>query len=211
MTTVRIELFSDFICPWCYLGDVRLGRVKQSLAHEIDLEIQVLPYLLYPKMPEGGVAKSTFAKRTKPGMGKALRSEAELEGIQFNYKHIERIPSSRKAHRMTCLIEDYGTKYKFSKEILKAYFEEGENIEDTEFLVQKAEMAGAERETINFFEKNENAGQDIFERSLIEAKNHFVSIVPTIRLDGKFMVPGLQAVDVYEKYIRRAAEIQNKG
>ena len=162
-------------------------------------------------MSEGAVPKARFAKKTKPGMGKALRSEAELEGIHFNYRHIERIPSSRKAHRFTCLIDDNVLKYKFSQRLFHAYFEKGEDIEDQDFLIGEAKDVGVDEKAIDLFCKDETAGTEKLGDSLLEAKNNFISIVPTIRLDGKFIVPGLQAADVYEKYIKRAAEIQNQS
>ena len=83
MKTVHIEFIGDFICPWCYVGKVRLERVRERLKNEIRLDIKVKPYVLYPSIPKGGVSKSTF-KKTKPGMGRALRQEAQVENIQFN-------------------------------------------------------------------------------------------------------------------------------
>ncbi len=142
MKTVHIELISDFICPWCYLGKARLERVKAAIADEIRLEIDLKPYILYPSIPKGGVPKSIFAKKTKPGMGRSLRQEAEKEGIHFNYKYIERIPSSFEAHRLVYLVEDNAKKYELTKRLFYGYFEEGQNIEAPVYLLQQAIEVG---------------------------------------------------------------------
>ena len=65
-TIIHIEFIGDFICPWCYLGKVRLERVKELLLPDIELNIEVKPYVLYPNIPRGGTPKSNFAKKTSP-------------------------------------------------------------------------------------------------------------------------------------------------
>ena len=122
MKTVHVEFIGDFICPWCYLGKVRLERVKELVKDEIQLEIEVKPYVLYPSIPKGGAPKANFRK-AKPGMGKALRQEAKVENIQFNYQLIERIPYSLEAHRLVWLIKDNDQAYQLSKQLFHDYFE----------------------------------------------------------------------------------------
>jgi len=209
MQTVHIELISDFICPWCYLGKARLERVKAAIADEILLEIDLKPYILYPSIPKGGVPKSVFAKKTKPGMGKSLRLEAEKEGIHFNYKYIERIPSSFEAHRLVYLVEGNTKKYALAKRFFYGYFEEGQDIEATDYLLQQARTIGV-KETVlqNFMESD--AGQAGVQAAILESKETFINIVPSIKLDHQFLITGLQSAEVLEKYIHRAAKLQSK-
>ena len=207
-TTVQIEFISDYICPWCYIGKARLERIRDSLKNEIDLEIEVVPYLLYPFIPIGGVEKSVFAKKTKPGMGRSLKVEAQLENIEINYKNIQRIPNSLEAHRFTWLIAS-SLKYEFAKRIFTSYFEKGKDIENHDFLIEQAKTIGVDQTTIGkFFSTND--GKEEVEQAIQNAKNNFVTVVPSLRLDHSFLIPGLQSDDVWEKYIRRAATIQEQ-
>jgi len=209
LQTVHLEFISDYICPWCYIGKARLERVKEILKDEINLEIQVSPFLLYPSIPKGGVDKVIFSKTSKPGMGRSLRDEAKLEGIEINYKNIERIPNSLEAHRLTWLIEPV-LKYEFAKRIFHAYFEDGKNIEATSFLMEQAKIVGVDKKFLEKFAST-SAGKVEVDLAIRNAKDEFISVVPSFRLDYKFLIPGLQSVEVWEKYIRRTAVIQQRG
>lgn len=208
LPTVHLEFISDYICPWCYIGKARLERVKQILKDEINLEIQVSPFLLYPSIPKGGVDKAVFSKKSKLGMGRSLRAEANLESIQINYKKIERIPNSLEAHRLTWLVEP-ALKYELAKRIFHAYFEDGKNIGQVDFLMEQAKLVGVDKNILEKFASTA-AEKDEVDLAIRNAKDEFVSVVPSFRLDHNFLIPGLQSVEVWEKYIRRAAKIQQR-
>ena len=208
LTTVHLKFISDYICPWCYIGKARLEKVKKILKDKINLEIQVSPFLLYPSIPKGGVDKTVFSKKSKPGMGRSLRDEAKLEGIEINYKNIERIPYSLEAHRLTWLVEPE-LKYELAKRIFHAYFEDGKNIEETNFLIEQAKLVGVAKNILEKFASTDS-GKDEVDLAIQNAKEEFISVVPSFRLDHNFLIPGLQSVEVWEKYIRRAAAIQER-
>ncbi|MFK8007151.1 MAG: DsbA family oxidoreductase [Saprospiraceae bacterium] len=208
LPTVHIEFISDYICPWCYIGKARLERVKEILKDEINLDIQVSPFLLYPSIPKGGVDKSVFSKKSKPGMGRSLRDEAKSEEIEINYKNIDRIPNSLEAHRLTWLVEP-ALKYELAKIIFHTYFEEGKNIEETNFLIKQAKLVGVNKNILKKFSSTDEGKIEVH-LEIQQAKEAFISVVPSFRLDQKFLIPGLQSVEVLEKYILRAARIQQK-
>ena len=206
MTTVHIEFISDFICPWCYLGKARLERVKIAISNDIQLDIEVKPYVLYPHIPKGGSPKSDFVKKTKPGMGKSLRAEAKLEGLHFNYKYIERIPYSLEAHRLVWLVKDTTKKYKLAQQLFYGYFEEGQNIEDHHYLIEQGKMAGVSTVILDQFHKTD-AGAAACQAYIDQTRAAFINIVPTMKLNHKFLITGLQSSEVLENYIRRAARL----
>lgn len=209
LPTVHLEFISDYICPWCFIGKARLERLKEMLKDEIILDIQVAPFLLYPTIPKGGIEKSVFSKKSKPGMGKSLRKEAQLEGIEINYKNIERIPNSLEAHRLTWLTEPH-LKYDLAKNIFKHYFENGNDIENQNFLSEQAKLVGVADKIIEKF-KTTDDGKFEVDAAIKIAKESYISVVPSLRLDAAFMIPGLQSIEVWENYIRRAAAIQQRG
>ena len=207
MTTVNIEFTSDFICPWCYIGKARLERVKTLLQNEINLDIELKPFVLYPHIPKEGMPKSVFAKKVKPGMGKSLKIEAATENIEINYRNIERIPYSLEAHRLIWLAEGNDIKYELAVKIFHGYFEEGKNIENHDYLIELAKSVGVSKAIIGKFFAT-NIGKKEVMQSIQNSKEEFISVVPSIKLDKQFSVPGLQSTEVWLNYIRRAAEIQ---
>lgn len=218
MKTVTIDFYSDYICPWCYIGKTRLERIKKDLQNEIELDIVLKPFLLYPHIPQGGIPKAQFASRhvlngvegRKPGMGRSLKFEAALEGIETNYKHIENIPNSLEAHRLTWLINDNLKKYSFAKRIFKGYFEKGKDIENQQFLVEQALQENVNQLSIDQF-INSNKGQEEVTTSILEAKSELITLVPSLKLIALHYVPGLQEYEVWVNYIRRAAKLSTEA
>lgn len=185
-----------------------MERIKSVLTGEIELDILPRPHLLYPHIPKGGLPKSAFAKKTKPGMGKSLRHEAQLEEIEINYRHIERIPASFEAHRLTEIAPNNTTKYALAIKIFHGYFEEGKDIEDLDYLVDLGKQVGLPKSLLSeflFTDIGATATQSAMDYNRQEL---FVTVVPSIRLDAKILMPGLQPLETWLSYIRRAAELQ---
>lgn len=206
MQKVKVEIISDYICPWCYLGKVRLAKLQDQLKHEIQITFDIKPFVLYPHIPLEGSPKSNFATKTKPGMGKSLRSEAKLENVELNYRLIEKIPSSLEAHRLTWLLEEGQQKYQLATQVFYNYFEKGKNIGDQEYLIQLAHENNLNESVIHAFANSRKGAAEVA-KSIQESKEEFISVVPSIRLNDKFLIPGLQNKEVWEKYLRRAAKI----
>ncbi len=206
MKIVDVEFISDYICPWCYIGKVRIEKIKSLLKDDIHVRVHTKPYLLYPHIPPGGVSKSEFANKTRPGMGRSLKHEASIEGIAINYRDIQKIPNSLEAHRLTCLIEDVAQQFNLSLSIIKSYFTEGYNIESKEFLSRLAKEHNISEETINRFLKTTD-GSDMVHSEIKSARSAYINIVPTLRINQKYTFSGLQSEEVWTKYIQRAARI----
>lgn len=206
MKSVHIKFYSDYICPWCYLGKVRLDKIINRLSSDIDIQVDLMPFILYPHIPPGGVPKSDFSKSSKPGMGKSLREEAKQEHISFNYKLIDRIPNSIQAHRLTWLVSDPNQKYTLSKKIFYSYFEEGKNIEDQNTLSVLARDCGIDETIIQDFASSD-AGLEECQARITTAREEHISLVPTLEFKQSLKILGLQSTDVWENYLRRAARL----
>lgn len=205
MARLKVELISDIICPWCYLAKARLERVEAMLKEQdIVLEIRLAPFQLYPHIPPGGVPKADFAKFTKPGMGRSLRSEAAEENIKIDYKKIERIPYSLEAHRLLWLIKDAKTQYRLAKALFHFYFEEGGDVENHQHLQKLAEKAGVAQALIQQFLSTKAGHQEVV-NYIQGLKDRFIMAVPTFILNEKFTIPGIQPADTMCQYFLRAA------
>lgn len=203
---VTIEVLSDFICPWCYIGKIRLNRIKEVLQNELTIHIKLRPYVLYPHIPPEGSPKSEFATKTKPGMGRSLRAEAEIEDISLNYKKIDRIPYSVEAHRLIELINDPQLEWEMSLAIFEAYFEHGLDIGDRDVLKHIAENTKVPQSIITQFYISED-GKIATDQKLIEIKKEYVSVVPSLKFNNAIWLNGLQSDDVWINYIRRSAKM----
>lgn len=167
-----------------------------SLKGQLDITLIPKPYLLYPTIPLGGIDKSVFAKKTKPGMGRSLRDEAAIEQLELNYRKIERIPNSRLAHKLISTLPDNELKWNRSLEIIRDYFQRGQNIEDEQYLKAKLESNHNLHDT---------QYEDQLKEELEEAEELNISLVPTIRLNKAIVMPGLHTAEVWTRYIQRAS------
>ncbi len=204
---VHLELISDYICPWCYIGKMRIERVAHILKGEIELDIDIKPYVLYPHIPPHGSPKEAFANKTKPGMGSSLKYEAKEEGVSINYRKIDRIPYSFEAHRLAWLVEDRPQRFELSKQFFHDYFEDGQDIGNEEYLIQTAKAFGVQKETIGRFLDPEMAYADVHQ-FIDDLRAEGITLVPSIRFTPQIVLPSLQPLDVWINYIRRAARLQ---
>jgi predicted DsbA family dithiol-disulfide isomerase len=111
------------------------------------------------------------------------------------------------AHRLIQLVEDNATKFELAKQIFISYFEKGQDIEDLDYLVSLGKSIGMSKSILSEFLFT-NLGEKELNTALKRVKEEFVTVVPSLKLDRKIILPGLQPFDVWENYIRRAAEIQ---
>ena len=173
-----------------------MTKVVASLKDQLDITLIPKPYLLYPTIPIGGIDKSVFAKKTKPGMGRSLRDEAAIEQIELNYRKIERIPNSRLAHKFISTLPDNELKWSRSLEIIRDYFQQGQNIEDEQYLKAKLE-SDHDLKDLRYEAK--------LSEELEQAEELNISLVPTIRLNEAIVMPGLHTTEVWTRYIQRAS------
>ena len=173
-----------------------MTKVVASLQSEMDITLIPKPYILYPTIPIGGVDKSVFAKKTKPGMGRSLRDEAAIEQLELNYRKIERIANSRQAHKLISTLPDNDLKWSRSLEIIRDYFQQGQDIEESAYLQAKMESD---------HDLSDTRYEDQLNAELQEAKQLYVSLVPTIRLNESIVIPGLHTTEVWTRYIQRAS------
>lgn len=143
-----IEIASDVICPWCYIGKRRLEKALASLQGEVEARIEWLPFQLNPGMPEGGMARAEY-RRTKFGSAEKARAldarmaeEGAGEGIAFAFDRMQRTPNTVAAHRLIDLAQTQGKAGPVVEALFRAYFEEASDIGNAAVLQSIADGAG---------------------------------------------------------------------
>ncbi len=209
-----MEIWSDVVCPWCYIGKKRFEDAVQSLADEgteLDLEVTFRPFQLDPSAPVGGASPVSEAYAKKFGgpdkaekiLAHVTRVAAET-GITFNMDKAVRANTLR-AHRMMHLaLVHHGpvAQRAMKQHLLEAYFTNGENVADDDVLLAAAAAAGIPRDTaVTWLDSDE--GDAEVRRDIVEAGDLGITAVPTFVIDGKWAIPGAQDVDVFVRALRR--------
>jgi predicted DsbA family dithiol-disulfide isomerase len=206
---MRIDIFSDPICPWCYLGKRRFELAQARRPH-LETRISWRPFELNPDLPSEGVLRAWYlanrvsdpkafaqAQKTLTGLGEAV-------GIHFRFDLIERIPNTRRAHLMIAHAGRLGLQSQVKERLMRAYFEEGSDIGDVDELARLgAEVGLSEYETRSVFVLR--LGHD----ALVAAERHAASLgfngVPTFVFDGHYTISGAQETEVLLRVLDQVA------
>jgi len=197
--TLQIEVYSDVICPWCYVGKRRLERALQQLDGGLKAEIHWRPFQLNPTMPQQGMDRRVYLE-TKFGslrvfeeMEQHLLEAGKTEQIPFAFGKIVRTPNTFQAHRLLWYAGQHGHQDAIANELFKGYFEEGLDIGSASVLTELADRAGLKAAA--FLESDDGCAEVKAE----EVVGHKLGIraVPYFVLDNAYGISGAQPVEVF--------------
>jgi predicted DsbA family dithiol-disulfide isomerase len=207
---MRIDIYSDTVCPWCFLGK---RRFELALAQRPYLEPRVTwrPFELNPDMPWDGVERLAYltAKIGGPDrvapLEEALTQQGEAIGVRFRFDLIKRMPNSRRSHLLIAHAARYRLQARVKDRVMQAYFEEGTDIGDLDELVRLGVEAGlGEREARAALVLRE--GQD----GVVAAERHAgtlsITSVPTYIFDGQYTLAGAQEPSNMARILDQVAE-----
>lgn len=144
---MQIDIVSDTVCPWCFIGKRRIERAM-ALRPDVKFDVVWRPYRLDPSIPREGVDRRAYLKakfgdspRTS-AMGEAIRSEGESEGIAFAFDKIARSPNTLDSHRLIRWSANAGKQDQIVERLFQAYFIEGQDIGNSAVLSEVAAKAG---------------------------------------------------------------------
>jgi predicted DsbA family dithiol-disulfide isomerase len=196
-----IEIASDVICPWCYIGKRRLEKALASLEGEVEARIEWLPFQLNPGMPEGGMARADYRRQKFGSLEKGRALDARVaqegagEGIEFAFDRMQRTPNTVAAHRLIDLAQKQGRAGPVVDALFRAYFEEAKDIGDPAVLRAIAEQAGV---TGRPGEGDLREVEDKEER----VRDYGISGVPTFIFDRQSGLSGAYPPELLAKAIR---------
>lgn len=216
MDHVNIDVVSDVVCPWCYLGKARLDQAVASLAGEVHVTVNWRPYQLNPDLPPEGVDHKAHLAAKLGGQAAVERAHDMLtrlgqeDGVAFDFDAVTISPNTLDAHRLIrwALTEGAETQGKATALLFKANFEEGRNISDHAVLLDIAEAAGLDRTVITALLASD-ADKDAVREEIETARGMGVTGVPCFIIDGKYAVMGAQSVDVLTDALRDIARMKD--
>jgi predicted DsbA family dithiol-disulfide isomerase len=200
---VKIEVWSDIVCPWCYIGKRRLESALADFDHEVEVEWR--SFQLDPTFPRGTAIPVSEGLAQKFGgdvraMTERVTELAEVEGLHYDYDHAVMV-NTFDAHRLTHHAKAQGLGGEMHERLMRAQLVEGETVNDVDTLVRLAEDIGVEgaRPVVTSDQYTSDVEADIREARLLGATG-----VPFFVLDRKYGVSGAQPVEVFASALRQA-------
>ena len=212
MQTLDIDIVSDVVCPWCYLGQRRLGLALESLKEEISANITWKPYQLEPNAPPEGFDALDYLARKIGGAERVRQSHEMLTsmgaeiGLPFAFEKTKILPNTLDAHRLVLWAGqvDAATQDRVAHALFTANFVEGRNVGDREVLADIAGASGMDSEDVRRRLDTEK-DRDTVRQEIANTQRMGVSGVPFFVIDGKYAISGAQGVDVFTNALRQVA------
>jgi len=207
---MRIDIYSDTVCPWCYLGKRRF-ELAMAARPQYEPRVTWRPFELNPDIPTEGLDRAAYLAARAGDPKRVAEAHADLQrqgeasGIVFRFDLIERMPNTRRSHLLIAHAARCGRQTAVKERVMRAYFEEGCDIGDIEVLVRLGVDAGlAEHESRSALILR--AGQD----GVIAAERHAAVLgitgLPTFIFDGKYTISGAQEVGALARVLDQVAD-----
>jgi len=202
----KLDIISDPICPWCYIGKTRLDRALEANPNH-DIVIEWHPFQLNPDMPAGGMDRREYLETKFGGPDGVLRAYGPIDeaardsGLDLNLAGIKRTPNTINAHRLIHWAGIEGKQNAVVDRLFKAYFKEGRDISETSVLARIASGVGMDSDTVRTLLDGTADIDDIRERDK-HARARGISGVPCFILANEYAVSGAQQTDLWDKVIK---------
>jgi predicted DsbA family dithiol-disulfide isomerase len=195
--TITVDVISDAICPWCWVGKRRLEKAVAAVAGTHEVAIRWHPFQLNPNMPPEGMERRAYRTAKFGSWERSLELDARLaavgagEGIEFVFDKIARTPNTLDAHRLIRLAGGHRVQEAVVEALFKAYFTEGRDISNRGSLLDVAAEAGLDRDRAGA-ELAGDGGLAEVRAAEGEARRLGVEGVPFFIVNGELALSGAQ-------------------
>jgi predicted DsbA family dithiol-disulfide isomerase len=205
---LTIEVYSDVVCPWCYIGKRRLEQALEAVNGREATNVIWRPFQLNPTMPKAGMDRRVYleAKFGGPGEMDAIQDRVatvgESAGIDFAFSRLERTPNTFDAHRLVWFARQHDRQDEVVEELFHGYFTEGLNVGQAETLVSLAGRAGLDVGKVSRFLQADE-GADAVRQEEAQGRQLGIRGVPYFLLNGTTVVSGAQPVESFVSAIEQ--------
>lgn len=202
---IKLDIMSDPICPWCYIGKAHLDRALQDHPDH-PFAIEWHPFQLNPDMPREGMDRRSYLERKFGGKEGAVRAyapvveHAEKAGLKINLEAMQRTPNTLDAHRLIHWAGIEGRQTAAVSALFKAYFVDARDIGDAEVLADIADSIEMDAAVVTRLLKSDVDAQDIRDRDA-HSRKMGVNSVPTFIVANTHAVPGAQPPELWAQVI----------
>ena len=203
--TIKLDIMSDPICPWCYIGKAHLDRALAA-APDHPFIIEWHPFQLNPDMPRDGMDRRAYLEGKFGGKEAAVKAyapvveHAEKAGLKIDFEGMKRTPNTLDAHRLIHWAGIEGRQTAAVSALFKAYFVDCRDIGDAEVLADIADAIEMDAAVVARLLQSDADVQDIRDRDA-HSRRMGINSVPTFIVGGKHAVPGAQPPELWAKVI----------
>ncbi|MBV9395281.1 MAG: DsbA family oxidoreductase [Methylobacteriaceae bacterium] len=205
---VTIDIVSDVVCPWCYIGKRNLEAALATLPAD-DVQIRWRPYQLDPTIPPEGIARRAYLERKFGArvdeIYARLAAAGRDAGLDFAFDRIERSPNTLDAHRLIRWAQSAGKQNEVVEQLFRSFFIDGRDIGEHAILIETATEAGMDPDLVARLLEGE-ADKESVREEIATAQRLGVTGVPFFIFGGRFGLPGAQPAEVLVSAIKKAAE-----
>jgi len=207
-TEMKLEIYSDIVCPWCYIGKARLDKALEQLGNSVDFQVAWRPFELNPTMPAEGMCRKEY-RTCKFGswersqeMDKELTAKAAADGLHFNLDKLERTPNTFNAQRLLWFAEARGKQDAVSDLLFKKYFEEAVDIGNSSVLIEVGAEAGLDKKEVAEFLASKKGSDEVRAEEQVGIRLG-ISGVPAFVIEGDVIASGAQSPDQFAETLKR--------
>jgi predicted DsbA family dithiol-disulfide isomerase len=207
---IKIDIITDVVCPWCYIGEHRLQKATTEMSGQFDFELTLKPFELDPNTPQEGKDHLAYlvklmGNEERVKEAHAMMTEmAEAEGLHYDFDKIKIIPNTLNAHRLIWLAEKYKVEGRVAKALYRSNFSEGKDVNNFNILIGIGVENGIPRERLEDFFKGDEGRKEVI---LMEEDAHHASIqsVPSFIVNNKYLIRGAQSSSTWKEFFQRIA------
>lgn len=209
---MKIEIWSDVMCPFCYIGKRHFETALEKLPFKNEVEVEWKSFQLDPTLSTSETKNTVsylmdrkgFSENQSAQMVNQVSKMGKMTGLDFNFDQAL-VTNTFPAHKLLQLSKKYHQSSEIGEALFKAHFVHGENVADTEFLISLADEWGIDAD-----KARQALTSDQFDREVIqdisEAQHNGIRSVPFFILNGKYAVSGAQPVEIFENALQQAYE-----
>lgn len=201
---MKVQIWSDVMCPFCYIAKNNFEKAVQQLSFCQEIEVEWKSYQLDPELKETSGSK-TFGQYLMERKGfsvsktnqflQQLTDMGENSGVNFNLNKTF-VANTFHAHKLLHLAKKYNKDDKMEELLFQALFEDGKNIADTDILISLAEQLGIDKDEVQEIFASHKLDYEV-KQDFMEARNMGISGVPFFVLDNKYTISGAQPIEVF--------------
>ena len=212
---ITLDIFSDPVCPWCYIGKANLDRALESIGDH-PFRVEWHPFQLNPDMPRAGADRRAYLEAKFGGKQNAARAYAQVmqageqAGVEINIDRIERQPNTLDAHRLIHWAGLEGRQNAVVSGLFRAYFRDGQDIGNADTLADIGAAAGMDRAMVARLLATDADRDDLAARDA-DARAKGVRAVPTFLIARQYVVSGAQPPELWQQVAADIAAQQAGG
>ena len=212
---ITLDIFSDPVCPWCYIGKANLDRALESIGDH-PFRVEWHPFQLNPDLPRTGADRRAYLEAKFGGKANAARAYAQVmqageqAGVEINIERIERQPNTLDAHRLIHWAGLEGRQNAVVTGLFRAYFRDGRDIGNADVLSDIGAAAGMDRAMVARLLATDADRDDLAARDA-DARAKGVRAVPTFLIARQYVVSGAQPPELWQQVAADIAAQQSGG